>query len=604
MMLEPNHRILLTQALRAPAGYRFDSGIATTFSLDLTALLGAVLNLSMIGDDAAAGELKDGIAVLEALQRTAARLTVYCQTGQIVVPRMAHVLYGLLEPMVAPVTAPLGGVFHPKLIVLRFEPTAPGDSVLFRALVMSRNLTYDRSWDVALAVEGSPTGRNRRDNEGLRDLVASLPGLAAVDVSHDRRQQAESLAEQLHTVDWVLPAGFEALWFESLGLRPRRWRLPESQRLAVISPFVSEEALRMLSGSTGEAVALISRPEELDKLPASARQLFQQNLVLREALESESGEDLPAEGSVLRGLHAKVYVAMRGWDTTLILGSANATRAAIVDCINVELLAALTGKKSKVKGIDELLSGQGLLHALEPYSPGDAPAEDAEVNAALERLEEARRVISMAALRVSCQGEKDHWQLTLVPAAPIPLQGISGIRAWPISLRPEHSVDAMALESGSPVALPACSLAAVTGFIAFEMTSEPAGESRCFVLNLPVDGLPEERRAAVVRAIVANREGFLKYLLFLLADFEEDGLPNDLLLTVTGEGVAGGYQLADALPLLEEMTRALSRDKDRLRRIQSLIDDLNRNADGDSLIPEEFMDLWRVFEAALQEAER
>ena len=123
-------------------------------------------------------------------------------------------------------------------------------------------------------------------------------------------------------------------------------------------------------------------------------------------------------------------------------------------------------------------------------------------------------------------------------------------------------------------------------------------------MNLPVDGLPEERRAAVVRAIVANREGFLKYLLFLLADFEEDGLPNDLLLTVTGEGVAGGYQLADALPLLEEMTRALSRDKDRLRRIQSLIDDLNRNADGDSLIPEEFMDLWRVFEAALQEAER
>lgn len=604
MMLEPNNRFLLTQAFRAPAGYHFHSGIATTYSLDLTTLLGATVHLSMFGDEGTGEELRNGIALLEALRRTSARLTVYCQIGQIAVPRMAHVLYGLLEPMVAPVTAPLGGVFHPKLIVLRFEPTAPGQPVVFRTLVMSRNLTYDRSWDVALAVEGSPTGRNRRDNEGLRDLVAALPGMAAVPVHAARRQQAESIAEEVHTVEWTLPDGFEALWFEALGLRPRRWRFPQSQRLAVISPFVSEEGLRALADSTSDAVALISRPEELDKLAGSTRQLFQQNLVLREALESESGEDAPADVSVLRGLHAKVYVANSGWDTSILLGSANATKAAIVDCINVELLAGLKGKKSKVKGLDELLSAQGLGNALEPYSPGEPPVEEAEVVAARERLEEARELLSKAALRISCHGEKDDWQLTILPPGPIPLRGISSMRAWPISLRPEHSVDAMALERGCQVALPACSLAAVTGFVAFELASEPAAEHCCFVLNLPVDGLPEERRAAVVRTIVANREGFLKYLLFLLADFEEDGLPNEVLLAVSGEESFGGYRLQDALPLLEEMTRALSRDPARLRSIKSLIDDLNRTGDGDNLVPPEFMDLWRVYEAVLQEAER
>lgn len=604
MMLEPNKRFLLTQAFRAPAGYHFHSGIATTYSLDLTTLLGATVHLSMFGDEGTGDEFRNGIALLEALRRTSARLTVYCQIGQIAVPRMAHVLYGLLEPMVAPVTAPLGGVFHPKLIVLRFEPTAPGQSVLFRTLVMSRNLTYDRSWDVALAVEGSPTGRNRRDNEGLRDLVAALPMMAAVPVHVARRQQAESIAEEVHTVQWMLPDGFEALWFEALGLRPRRWRFPQSQRLAVISPFVSEEGLRALADSTSDAVALVSRPEELDKLAGSTRQLFQQNLVLREALESENGEDTPAGVSVLRGLHAKVYVANNGWDTNIFVGSANATKAAIVDCINVELLAGLTGKKSKVKGIDELLSAQGLGNALEPYSPGEPPVEEAEVVAARERLEEARGVLSKAALRISCHGEKDDWQLTILPPGPIPLRGISSMRAWPISLRPEHSVDAMALERGCQVALPACSLAAVTGFVAFELASEPAAEHCCFVLNLPVDGLPEERRAAVVRTIVANREGFLKYLLFLLADFEEDGLPNEVLLAVSGEESFRGYRLQDALPLLEEMTRALSRDPARLRSIKSLIDDLNRTGDGDNLVPPEFMDLWRVYEDVLQEAER
>jgi hypothetical protein len=604
MMLEPNNRFLLTQAFRAPAGYHFHSGIATTYSLDLTTLLGATLHLSMFGDEGTSEEFRNGIALLEALRRTSTRLSVYCQIGQITVPRMAHVLYGLLEPMVAPVIAPLGGVFHPKLIVLRFEPTAPGQPVVFRTLVMSRNLTYDRSWDVALAVEGSPTGRNRRDNEGLRDLVVALPGMAAVPVHAVRRQQAESIAEEVHTVEWMLPDGFEALWFEVLGLRPRRWRFPRSQRLAVISPFVSEEGLRALSDTTSDAVALISRPEELDKLAGSARQLFQQNLVLREALESENGEDTPAEGGVLRGLHAKVYIANSGSDTSIFVGSANATRAAIVDCINVELLAGLTGKRSKVKGIDELLSVQGLGNALEPYSPGEPPAEEAEVVSARERLEEARGVLSTAALRISCHGEKDDWQLTILPPGPISLPGISSMRAWPISLRPEHSVDAMPLGRGCPVALPACSLAAVTGFVAFELASEPAAEHCCFVLNLPVDGLPEERRAAVVRTIVANREGFLKYLLFLLADFEEDGLPNELLLAVSGEESPRGYRLQDALPLLEEMTRALSRDPARLRSIKSLIDDLNHTGDGDNVVPPEFMELWRVYEAVLQEAER
>ncbi|MGE5648294.1 MAG: phospholipase D family protein [Acidobacteriota bacterium] len=604
MMLEPNNRFLLTQAFRAPAGYHFHSGIATTYSLDLTTLLGATVHLSMFGDDSTGEEYRNGIALLEALRRTSGRLTVYCQTGQIVVPRMAHVLYGLLEPMVVPVTAPLGGVFHPKLIILRFEPAISGQPVVFRTLVMSRNLTYDRSWDVVLAMEGSPTGRNRRENESLRDLVAALPGMAAVSVPPARQQQAESIAEEVHTVEWMLPDGFETLWFETLGLRPRRWRFPQSQRLAVISPFVSEEGLRALSDSTNDAVALISRPEELDKLAGSTRQRFQQNLVLREALESEDGEDTPDGTSVLRGLHAKVYIATNGWDTSIFLGSANATKAAIVDCINVELLAGLTGKKSKVKGIDELLSAQGLGNALEPYTPGDPPAEEAEIVVARERLEEARGLLSKAALRLSCRGQKDAWQLTLIPPGPVSLRGISSARAWPISLRPEHSVDAMPLEHGCPVALPTCSLAAVTGFVAFELASEPAAERCCFVLNLPVDGLPEERRAAVVRTIVANREGFLKYLLFLLADFEEDGLPNELLLAVSGDEASRGYRLQDAFPLLEEMTRALSRDPARLRSIKSLIDDLNRSGDGDNLVPPEFMDLWRVYEAVLQEVER
>jgi hypothetical protein len=603
MMLEPNIRVLLTQAFRAPTGYRFDCGLAATYTLDLTTLLGAALHLSLFGEESAPEDLANGIALLEALRRISTRLGIFCQNGHIAVPKMAHVLYGLLEPMVVPVAAPLGGVFHPKLWVLRFVAREPAGPVLLRLLVLSRNLTPDRSWDVSLALEGAPTGRNRRENEGLRDLVASLPALAQR-IPEWLGQQTSSLAEELHTTEWQLPPGFDEIQFHALGLRRRRWRPPASQRLAVISPFCSAEALEALTESTAEPALLISRPEDLDKLGAAAPRLFQKCMVLREAAETEDGEDTSGEAGSLRGLHAKVYISQAGWDTRILIGSANATKTALLDGRNVELLAELRGKRSKVGGIDDLLSPDGLGNMLEPYVPRKPPVEDEDAAVAKKRLEQARTALSSALLGLSCEGEKDCWQLTLQAGAPVPLEGISGVRVWPISLRSEHAVGASALRLGKDVPLPACSLAAVTGFIAFELAAGSKPESCCFVLNLPVKGLPEERRAAVVRTIVASREGFLKYLLFLLADLDEDGLPNEILLAVSGDGTSKGFALQEALPLLEEMTRALSRDPDRLRSIQTLIEDLTRTDEGREMVPEEFLEMWRVYAAMLPEVGR
>lgn len=153
------------------------------------------------------------------------------------------------SPTVVPVTAPLGGVFHPKLWVLRFVSPGGAPSVLLRVLVLSRNLTNDRCWDVSLALEGTPTGMNRRDNEGLRDLVSSLPDMAPR-ISDQLRNQAALLAGEIHSAKWQLPEGFDEIRFDALGLRPRRWKLPESQRLAVISPFCSVEGLKTLAASS------------------------------------------------------------------------------------------------------------------------------------------------------------------------------------------------------------------------------------------------------------------------------------------------------------------------------------------------------------------
>ena len=76
------------------------------------------------------------------------------QSG-IAVPHSQRELYSALESSLHPVKAPNGGVFHPKLWILRFIPADDGKPTI-RLAVLSRNLTLDRSWDIALASEGSP----------------------------------------------------------------------------------------------------------------------------------------------------------------------------------------------------------------------------------------------------------------------------------------------------------------------------------------------------------------------------------------------------------------------------------------------------------------
>jgi hypothetical protein len=167
MMLDPNQRLLLTQAFRAPAGYQLDFALATTYSLDLGTLLASTLHLSVLGNDGSLTDFENGVMLLEGLRRSADRLAVFCQDSQTYVPKIPHVLYALLERVVIPVKAPLGGAFHPKLWALRF--LREGEKPVLRVVVLSRNLTYDRSWDVTLAIEGAPTGRQWRNNEGLRN---------------------------------------------------------------------------------------------------------------------------------------------------------------------------------------------------------------------------------------------------------------------------------------------------------------------------------------------------------------------------------------------------------------------------------------------------
>ena len=289
-MLSPDARSLYTAALTPPPGMRFDEALATTFSLDPTCLLEAPVHLALMPMENQAEQ--DGLAMLESLRRYAGRMTVYVQRGRIQLPAIVrpNPLFSLLEPMIVEVSAPNGGVFHPKIWVLRF--VAPGqDTVMYRLLVLTRNITTDRSWDLSLQLEGVMGRKKRPVNKPLAYLLRLLPGLASRGIADEKTMQAQRIADELYRVEWELPAGFQEIAFYLPGIKAFNWIPPASLRMAVISPFCSDEALNALVQTTQRAEALISRPEALAALKPATREAFTQCSHLDDAAETDDGED-------------------------------------------------------------------------------------------------------------------------------------------------------------------------------------------------------------------------------------------------------------------------------------------------------------------------
>ncbi|MCK5862114.1 MAG: phospholipase D family protein [Candidatus Hydrogenedentes bacterium] len=592
-MLNPDVRSMYTNAVTPPPGYIFDQALATTYSLDPAALLSLPTHIAL-GESTAAKEA-DPIKLLESLRRLSGCFSVYADHAGMKVPSGSNVLFGLLEKMVTPVKAPRGGVFHPKVWVLRFVQPDRDEPALIRLLVLSRNITFDRSWDISLQLEGTVSGRNIATNHPLSIFLKNLPDLATTHVSCEKRQQARFLAEEVRKTQWELPEGFEEIGFHILGMTNKAWTPAWSKRMVIISPFISDKAVEHLYENTDTIVAIISRPEELNALNRTTFKCCEDWYVLDDAAETEDGEEPEHRDTV--GLHAKVYICEEGSTARIYLGSANATTAAIFRGNNIELLVELTGKKNRVGSINNFLSEESLGPLLSKYDPPEKISiEDKKEMEAQKTLDGAKRILSESGLSIQCTRNGDTWDLHLVAKNIVNLHGISQVKAWPITVSDEHAVDIQELFLSATVDIGKYATESVTSLIAFELTEEILHQKTRLVLNLPIEGLPSDRDDAIFKLIVKNRNDFLRYILLLLGE-DMDGIFGTVQ-TGSTDSKAAWRMDNRSTPLLEEMVRAFSRHPEKISSVQDVVDRLmSRGMEGD-IVPKEFLELWKVFDRA------
>ena len=619
-MLEPQSRTLLLDALRPPPDYKLDFAVGTTFTLDLVAMLAAPLAFALLDRSSPDGKLvADPLALREALRRNADRFAVFCQAGRIGVPKADRLLLSYLEGNVIEVKAPYEGVFHPKVWVLRF--VAGDRPVLYRLVCGSRNLTFDRSLDTALVLEGELIDRRNAyaANHPLGDFLEALPDLAVRGASVAVKVRIEQLQHEVRKVEFEVPEEFDGYGFHALGIEGYRTSpfTGRIDRLLAVSPFVCPEGLRILKKSADDGMQLVARLDELQKLdPAALKGIEPVQVFSDEQAEDEASAEAPASSTLedesqsdLSGLHAKLYIADAGWNARIWTGSANATAAALRR--NVEFMVELVGKKG-LCGIAAFLNegaGEaGFSSFLKAFVPGERAVEDTT-----RRIEEALDAARLALgtlptrLRVTQLGS-DQWRMELVlNGAPPTLPGGIEVRAWPITCKPESVARPVELKGADVVAAFApLTFEALTTFMAFEvaMLGQSEVSPAQFVLNLPGEGFPEDRAKRLLLKLLDNSDAILRYVQLLL-DRPTDTVDGSLGAFATIGGGAGtwGATGSDQV-LLEPLVRALHQDRSRLDDVARLIKDLREAGATAQQLPSGFDEIWKPIWEARQRLDR
>ncbi|WP_122523670.1 MULTISPECIES: phospholipase D family protein [Pseudomonas] len=585
-MLNPHSdRIDYGDKLAAPEGFTLSHAVATTYSLDLETLLCLPLALSF--SCTPEGDLKaDKLALLEAISQLKGKVKVFFQQGSIKVPRQFNLLFSLLEPLLVPqVPTQAFSAFHPKLWLLRF--TDQGKKVRYRLLVLSRNLTFDRSWDLAVALEGELAGARSDDNQGLVALLKALmPG------AEDFRRELALLAKELPRVTWDRPDGFSAL--STLPEQPRQSPLlscPNADTVMVMSPFLHPDALDQLKQGR-ERRWLFSRAQELERLGQERLQGWECFALNPRLID---GEDELSHARA-QDLHAKMVLLQEGPLSHWHVGSANATRAALGGSAepprNTEFMLRLSSSnarqsahqlRAELVGSEQEAKGIFLPHRFGALSlQPEQPTEEC-LRRLLHRLIQADWCMRAAAdangtyrCIIECPPEvlvpDDNW---VIEAQPL----VSG---QPQVLAPHLEWEGVGLAQLSAFLI----LRVVAGA---EVTSELV-----IKLRLEIDG-GDNREQHITTTLIDSPHKLLAYLHMLLSPTHvHRGDPRE---TEGGSNVSDADAFIGEMlngPLHEALLRCAARQPQKLQRIDDILVKL---AETENLIPPELHSLWAQYQA-------
>lgn len=594
MLHAKSKRIGYSELLSPPANYTLSRAIGTTYSLDLYALL--AVPVAMFYGQSLDGDFKqDRYDVLEALRQCEEKVLVFCQADKIFVPKKHKGIFAFLENSIKLVHPPiLNSSFHPKIWVLRFENEE--NDVIYRLGVLSRNLTFDQSWDISFYADGQ-VGKPNKESLKLSKYLQSF-------YEDNSIEKDKQFYNDLESVSFAMPDSFDSLEIEPiLGFSDNIKAFPNPllaynfEKLIVISPFLDISTLKRFIDKRTK-LFIFSRLNELQKVNqdvfknAPDLEAYYMNTAFVEGasyIETEGVE--PA----LQDLHAKIYIGLENKTTHWFLGSANFTDPAFTRNAEILLHLKSSANQSSFENVYNSLLDEKQRFFLE-YQPLPKKIEEDD----LELKKSFRKLgFELSSLPISAKWKFNGSKYDV--SYQMDLRGINGAELE-LVVHPIHTqkreMHILKFEQINDFEFLNISLTDLSPFIVCIMRSK--SEEKQLIVKTKLE-IPTERNDAVFQEMIGNKLKFMEYLQFILT-------PNQLNNIV---GYSGSIDpnnesnIRDLSSLLgfsnnlyEALLLAASRTPKRLKEIDKVVESIKSI---DPEIVSDFMPIWEVYKELIHD---
>lgn len=594
-------RVSYSDVLIPPSGYALNFAVGSTYSLDLEALTAVCIALGL-NENVDSSINQNPICMLNALQNVSKRMLVFCEAGQIKMNKSPSSLSLLLEKIIVPVALKkckegIYPSFHPKTWVLEYVNKE--GKYLYRFAILSRNLTFDRSWDICFSMDST---EKMNTKEKTKPLVCYLEFLKdqIKDTVQDKNEKIKAISRLCEAVKEVsfttgsrefkenfdiLPLGI-VNGKHDMNNDPLCCKSNSFHDLVVFSPFVSGSLIESWNDDkrtlTGTKRTLITRKSELSRFTSAQSSNFNIYTLKDDIIDGEDFISEENEEKQKQDIHGKIYIRRKYNYVDLYLGSMNATHSAINR--NVEMMIKLQttqGKYSGEKFLNEIFCGDegGDQNPFEKSFPTTI------ANSEMQETKELEKIIKdICRMNMSAEVNKNNskYDVTLTVKGKIP--------NIDITITPFRLDKPVKLES--TVVFSQLDILQLSDFYTVEIKGNNSTIQR--IIMIKTKGIPKERDSNVVNCIIHDTKSFFEYVSYVLGDsylvsfLEEKNAENQ-----------GGWSNENKvlLALYEKMLRASFEDPEKINEISSVIDMITN----DNVIPDGFNELYDVFKKSIKQ---
>lgn len=563
-----HNRLSYSELLQPEIGYKLDFAVGLTYSLDLEALLGIPVSLGLL-DEVDSELMRSPFYLLEAIRKSSDNIAIFCNAGGISLPQKIQSVYSLLENSVFEIKLSNRQNFHPKLWFIKYK-NDDGKSYI-KLLVLSRNMTFDNSIDLCVAMQGEITRVKRNKNQPLADMLAFVSEYS----DKAKRQRILELANDvLHVKTFNIEHPFEDYEFLPLGINGHNMEntklFNSKYDVFVVSPFLSDDVIKEITKCPYNKI-LVTRKASVTPAVINS---FNSVYITKDILNDN-------EFGVKQDIHAKLYFTVTNEGNFLYIGSANASHNAFYK--NVEFLLKLKYKPNCVgfkTFFNDFIPEENC-----PYEVIESAPEKETLNEEQDVIDKAFKeaIYSIKGAKVVINGDfydvrvesKDIKTKEVIKIAPMQRQDLLQ------QLQTQTDFKGMLLKDLSE----------------FYILSV---QGQKIIIKIQTKGIPSDRDDAIYKNIINSKTKFLSYVSFMLSEeYAAGALEEAEYLRMMN----GNEKDADDAPVFaaiyEKMLKAVHQNPAKLKEIADIIRRLD-----EKIIGSDFLEMYKQFELAARRLSR